>query len=176
MLDWRNLERRGAYLHNRADEYRKQMWDTLKSCMAEAKKQGLKQVWVVNPRDGESALVFDGTGYVTEQVNRIIDRCTSNPHDKGLLLSNEQARFIHWLLARDTTFRKRGWVYVAAFRRSIEARLMNFVGNHLKFDNHLAAYFQPALFVIANEGREHMVNVDERGTFKWLTEKVFISK
>lgn len=181
MFDWRDLECKHVWMRGLAAQWQAAEWDLLREQGSKAKELGMNEVWLPE-KDGRYVTEYSvkDNSCHSNTLERIVEYGIKNPDYKGLTVSPDIVKEYDRLCERSSTWRRRSWAYTAAFQCAVEERIRTFRDSELmrkhSFRHAERAYCEPAVFVIENQGRSYVLELDENSCLKWRGGTAYVSR
>lgn len=136
------------------------------------KKANVNALLFLSKENPEYADVYSDEETLSSRnsVQDLIKRCTKDVNWKIATIDGEQADYYYREEEYINSIRKRVSLLYTAFVRAVEARLRVYATQHLHHKSSKYYYrYRPAFFTIFNQGRHHLIQIDQNGQFNWLS-------
>jgi hypothetical protein len=178
LYDWRSLERTMYRLSVRLKQFETTWWDYIRNIVKRVKEARGREAWIVRPDDPAHVDVIYAENIIsisTRSVEEIVKFGVNDPVYKGVLINGEAADMFHHLSERTNAWRRRFWIFQAAFHTAVEARLEVIVKKELRepYEDFQRYYHTSGIFLLKNDDRHYFITSSENGAFAWGAGKIY---
>lgn len=173
LLDWRALFRRFTKLDTERKGWSSSFWDTLKEIHTKHCIDDIKHVWVIDPKNPEYVLVYDGRSLFHESARNLIKKGESTHERNALIVTGVEGRELARRYERIHTCHRRANIYARAFMTAVELRLQPFINETLRYKDVDYRLYQETIFLLQIDGIQRSVTVSPTGDIVWGSSQVF---
>lgn len=169
LINWRKREEFYNLAYTKLMTRNQALLDWMKTLR---EKANVNALLFLSKEDPEFADVYSDEGTLTSRntVQDLIKRCTKDVNWKIAAIDGEQAEYYYREEEYINSIRRRVTFLYTAFVRAVEARLRVYATQHLHHKSSKYYYrYRPAFFTIFNQGRHHLIQIDQNGQFNWLS-------